>query len=368
MNSSTAIQDAQEIARTCGPEAMFDATDRGRRVFIKGAVEPCSLGEYAAWVDRNPDPWLLRTPCLHGEVETVFDGSGAHPVFRTFWISPSARKEIRGGFEHEDLKSAHADAVRAAIRQFFSYPGVSFPSTSGASSLYGRTEKSSLIVGQPRDPLFVEPAELVGRPSGLRSLRFRLMRALGAGPSTWYALQDRLACEQNRALRTLELAWSDGLLVRTERPGRREPPMLELSPKGRMLFEQGRLSMADQGGGSLREDVHVPGWQAWSRHTCPLCGGGVQGTPTRKGNVKMRCHRDRDGFLSDAQCPGAWLGILKNGRLSCQGARIGSVVLWVKHWENRTYVERDGLPLTPIPEALSGEKLRDKLKLLVTFS
>jgi len=349
--------------------AYFDAQGQSRALLEHGTFKQCTLAEYAAWCVDNPNPWLLRTPCLGGHIETVFDGHGARPPFQSFWVSESGRQQVRRERQGADPKQQHASAVRAVVRQFFSYPMVRLASTLDVPSpLYGPTDKSSLLIGQPRDPLYVEPGELKVVPNELRSLRYRLMRALGKGSSTWYSLQNWLSCEENRALRTLELAWNDGLLIRTEMDGPREAPILALSEKGRQLYAEGKLSMAQQGGQRLREDVHVHGWEPWSGFTCPLCGGGVQGRKTRRGNIKITCIRGADGFLVEDTCPGGWLGVLKNERLIYQGAQIGGITFWVEHWANRTRVLKDRVELHPIPEALAVEKLRAKLKLLVTFS
>ena len=111
---------------------------------------------------------------------------------------------------------------------------------------------------------------------------------------TWYELRERLACDERRALRTLELAWRDGLILRIEgRTRGRAAHIRSLSKRNRIAL-RGKGLIGDQGGENWEEDRYFgPAPKSWECHYCPLCGATARLFDSdRRGTFKLGCERN----------------------------------------------------------------------------
>jgi DNA-binding MarR family transcriptional regulator len=349
-----------------------------RKLLADGKLRSCSLDEYRRWRQQHPDQWLLRTPVLNGYVETVFDGEDRdEEVFRTYYVQDSTRDFKGATAALIEVDESHGAAVRDVLKEWFaasSFPNEPTPRpVPGEHLLHGATEKSALFPQEHSDPLSLSnttPASIEPPPRVMNSLRFRLMRALGRKACTWYELRERLASDEQRTLRTLELAWRDGLILRSEGKTRSEPPTLSLSPKGDALLAEEKLSIVDQGGEDWEEDRHAgPAPKPWERHYCPLCGGPAMVTNSdRRGTLELGCERNPRWVRGDVACPAHWYAILHDGRIDREIIGRGDVRLEVDRRANRTQVYVRNEMKADLPELVSRDKLLSKLEIYLLFS
>ena len=359
-------------------EAWRDLPRIPRKLLKNGKLLSCSLDEYREWQREHPDPRLLRTPVLDGCVETVFDGEDRdEEVFRTYFVRGSVH-ELKGSaamlFEVDER---HGAAVRDELKAWFaasSFPNEPTPRPVPAEQLlHGATEKSALFPEEHPDPLSLSlatPASIEPPPRVMNSLRFRLMRALGRKPCTWYELREKLACDEKRTLRTLELAWRDGLISRIDGGNATEPPTFALSQNGLSLLEAGELSLVDQGGEDCEEDRHsgsAP--EPWECQCCPLCGGPAMVLDNdRRGTLELGCKRSPRLARGETPCPAQWIGILHEGRLDLEIVRRGDVRLELDRRANRTKVFVGQALKADITGLVSKDKLLTKLETCLVYS
>lgn len=349
-----------------------------RKLLKNGKLLSCSLDEYRQWQLEHPEQWLLQTPVLDGCVETVFDGEDRdEEVFRTYFVRGSVRELKGSAAALFEVDERHEAAVRDALKEWFA--ASSFPNEPTLCQLpteqllHGTTEKSTLFVEEHTEPLSLAaaaPGSTDAPPRVMNSLRFRLMRALGRKPCTWYELLERLACDEKRALRTLELAWRDGLILRIEGSTAAEPPTFGLSPKGASLLAEDKLSIVDQGGENWEEDRYSgPAPEPWECHSCPLCGGPAMVIGSdRRGTLELGCKRSPRLARGETPCPAHWIGILHRGRLDLEVIGRGDVRIELDRRENRTKVFVRQELKADIPGFVSKDKLLSKLETDVVYS
>lgn len=359
-------------------ESWRDSPRIPRKLITNGKLFACSLDEYRRWQHEHPEPWLLRTPVLDGYVETVFDGEDQdEEVFRTFFVRGAMRVFKSGASMLFEVDESHGDAVRDVLKEWFaasSFPNEPTPRPIPAEQLlHGVTGKSDLYPEKHTDPLLVAvatPASIEPPPRAMNSLRFRLMRALARKPCTWYELRERLACDEKRALRTLELAWRDGLILRSEGKTPVEPPTFSLSPKGTALHAEDKHSIVDQGGQDWGEDRYFgPAPQPWECHHCPLCGGAAMVTESdRRGTLELGCKRSPRLERGETPCPAYWIGILHGGKLDLEIIGRGAVRIELHRRESRTKVFVCQELKADLPGLVSKDKLLSKLEIYLLFS
>lgn len=366
------------VERTRGDESWRDLPRLPRKLLKDGKLLFCSIDEYRQWQREHPEPWLLRTPTLDGYVETIFDGEDRdEEVFRTYFVRGSVREFKGATAALFEVDERHGAAVRDVIKEWFA--ASSFPNEPTARPLpaeqllHGTTEKSELLAEEHADPLSLAPGTPVSiepPPRVMNSLRFRLMRALERKPCTWYQLRERLACDEKRALRTLELAWRDGLIVRIEGRTPAEPPTFFLSPRGTALLAEERLSIVDQGGENWEEDRYFgPAPQSWECHYCPLCGAPAKVVESdRRGTFKLGCERNPRWVSGDVACPAHWYATLHDGRIDLEIIGRGDVRLELNRRANRTQVYVRNEMKADLPELVSRDKLLSKLEIYLLFS
>lgn len=349
-----------------------------RKLLKNGTLLPCSLDEYRQWQREHPEPWLLRTPILDGYVETVFDGEDPDgAVFRTYFVRGSVRAFKRSVGEPWYVDESHGAVVRDVLQDWIaasSFPNEPTPRRIPTDQLlHGTTETSELFTEEPEDPLSLAAttsASIEPPPRVMNSLRFRLMRALARKPCTWYQLRERLACDEKRALRTLELAWRDGLILRIEGTNLAEPPTFTLSAKGDALLAEDRLSIVDQGGEDWEEDRYFgPAPAPWQCHYCPLCGAPAKVVESdRRGTFKLGCERNPRWVRGDVACPAHWYAILHDGRIDLEIIGRGDVRLELDRRANRTQVYVRNEVKADLPELVLRDKLLSKLEIYLLFS
>lgn len=350
-----------------------------RKLLEDGKLRSVSLAEYRQWQHEHPEPWLLRTPVLDGYVETIFDGEDPDglPVFRTYFVR-GAQREFRGSMcILAEVNSCHGAAVRDVLQDWFaasSFPKEPSPCLIPAEQLlHGTTVRSELFGEEPTDPVsLVEapPTSIEPPPRVMNSLRFRLMRALARKPCTWYLLRERLACDEKRTLRTLELAWRDGLIVRSEGKTPTEPPTFALSPKGDALLAEDKLAVVDQGGEDWEEDRYFgPAPAPWQCHYCPLCGGPAKVVDgDRRGTFELGCERNPRRTRGDVACPAHWYAVLRNGRMDLEIIGRGDVRIELDRRANRTRTFVGHELKSDVPGLLSKDRLLSRLKTCLVYS
>ncbi len=349
-----------------------------RKLLQNGKALSCSLDEYRQWQREHPEPWLLRTPILDGYVETVFDGEDRdEEVFRTYFVRGSAR-ELKGAtFSLLEVDESHGAAVREVLKEWLaasSFPNEPTPRPIPAEQLlHGTTERSELFTEVLTDPLSLVPATPVSiepPPRVMNSLRFRLMTVLTRKTCTWYQLRERLACDETRALRTLELAWRDGLILRIDGKSPAEPPTFVLSPKGAALIAEDKLSVVDQGGKDWDEDRHFgPAPAPWECHCCPLCGAPARVVDSdRHGTFKLGCERNPRWTRDPVMCPAHWYAIVHDGRLDLEIVGKGDGHLELDRRANRTKTFVGYELKSDVPGLLSKDKLLSRLKTCIVYS
>ncbi len=357
-------------AETCNDEyrQWFDRNEVGRFLLRGGDVVQCTLDDYARWQTDHPDPWLLRTSVPDGIVETYFVGDEEYCYFRTVETRGTDRTVVG----ERNPEREHAFAVKRALKRWMAQPASTEVSTHSSvlpgQALREPTTTSELFVGEVRDPFVFPPVEVNSAPGGMYSLRFRLMRALGKTPGTWYDFQDRLACDEDHALRTVELAWNDGLVTRRARESVGAHPVFSLSEKGQFLHDQGRLSMRDQGGEDWRDDVWLPGDELWHRYCCPVCGCEASMSWTRRGNLRVECSRNPEWYNGTGKCRGDWFAILHDGRITLEVTKIDKIRIEIDHWKRTTQVCFEDSIKSEVPRAISRKELRAKVKMYSWFS
>lgn len=337
-------------------------------IINNGRVCPCSMEEYESWRRAHSLPVLIRTRVVDSEVVTRFVGGRGWEHFETCWEPGTSREYVRSSRgQLIDAASAHADGVRHALKCWFlspSYPEPPRIPSAYATSLRGVCVPSELFADTVLvEPTFLEPVPLATPPDGLRSLRFRLMRALGRNSSTWYQLRDRLACDETRAVRTLERAWDEGLLIRREGATSVDPPIFGLSEKGLQFSAAGRLSSASQSV-DWSDDVWVPGWAAWQSVNCPLCGGEPSRATTRNGNTKLWCGRSSGAQLRDF-C--RWQSIVVGDHLRVERIGLDELKFELDYRQNVTRVFRLGEVIAETAPAIPRRRIREKIRRYALF-
>lgn len=349
-----------------------------RKLLNNGKLISCSIDEYRRWQREHPEPWLLRTPVLDGYVVTIFDGEDRdEEVFRTYFVRGSVR-ELKGAtYAIFEADESHGAAVRDVLKEWFaasSFPKDPTPrQITTEQPLHGATEKSRLFTEEHTDPLSLAsaaPSSLEPPPRVMNSLRFRLMTGLTRKPCTWYQLRERFACDETRALRTLELAWRDGLILRIEGKSPPEPPTFVLSPKGAALLAEDKLSIVDQGGEDWEEDRYFgPAPEPWECHYCPLCGGAAMVIESdRRGTLQLGCRRSPRLARGEKPCPAYWIGILRGGRLDLEIVGKGDVHLELDRRANRTKTFVGYELKSDVPGLLSKDELLSRLKTCLVYS
>lgn len=378
MNHGADQRDGDAVLEARVDESWRDSPRIPRKLLENGKLFACSLDEYRRWQRKHPEPWLLRTPVLDGHVETVFDGEDRdEEVFRTYFVRGAVRVFKSGASMPFAVNESHCATVRAVLKEWFaasSFPNELTPRPVPTEQLlHGATEKSALFPEEHTDPLVVAvatPVSIEPPPRVMNSLRFRLMRALARKPCNWYQLHERLACNEKRALRTLELAWRDGLLLRTEGTTLAEPPTFYLSPKGAALLAEEKLSIVDQGGENWEEDRYFgPAPQPWECHYCPLCGGPAMVTESdHRGTLELGCKRNPRWAKSDVACAAHWYAVLRNGRIDLEIIGRSDVHIQLDRRASRTKVIVRHEVKSDVPGLLSKDKLLSKLRTYVVFS
>lgn len=348
------------------------AGPRPCKVAADGKLVPVSPRDYSDWRAQTEDLFLLRTEVADGVVETLFKGQfGVHRCFWSYWVQGSKRSLLLPGEQQGHMlafaEDQHDLAIQEALRDWFSAP--SFPNTPSPSNIVsGRPLRGETI----RSPLFVaapspEPEEELvdSPPRRMQSLRYRLMKRLSRGSANWYEIYDALTTDDARAVRTLELAWEQGLLVREEGTSKATPPSFALSLQGVTFLREGKLTMHDQRFANWKDDIWAPGWEPWRRYFCPLCGARVSRSITMKGNIQVYCSR---GSREPEPCAGRWFLVLRHDRPAIEKFERGSVIIGIDHMRRKTHILIDGKLRTKMDRVLTRDEARVKLDLYTLFS
>lgn len=337
-----------------------------------GKIVSCTESEFNAWAAGALSTRLLRTTVADGSVETVFEGEdGIDQCFWSYWTGGSERRLLLRGERDGHLVafavSQHERAIREAVRDWFSAP--SFPDPPSPSSIVGGCPLRGETV---LSPYCVVAASLPPPRSGvdepprrMKSLRYRLMKRLSRGPANWYEIQDALTTDDAHGVRTMELAWEHGLLVREEAPRRTGPPSFALSPRALALLRQGKLTIHNQGFAHWRDDVWGPGWEPWKLYFCPLCGARGGKATTRKGNTRVYCTR---AAHYDGRCTGKWFLVLRHDRPAIEKFERGDVIIGIDHMRRRTHILIGRETRKQIDRVLTRDEAREKLDLYTLFS
>ena len=358
-----------------GEESWRNSKHIPRALLSDGKRRRCSLDEYRQWQKEHPEPWLLRTTVLDGYVETIFDGEDPDEQnFGHYWVCGSVRELVsKEAWRPREVAEEHAGVVRRVLRDWFaasSYPNVPVASMMQPDQLLrGSTVMSDLFTDHPLDPLYVERAACEEPPRGTCSLRFRLMGALDGKSCTWYEVLRSLGCDETLALRTLELAWLDGLIVRTAGQTMADPPSIALSPKGAALLNEGKLTIVDQGGTNWEDDRHVgPASKPWEQYNCPLCGGAAMVADSGDRWAEIWCNKNPRISRKAVDCPGYWHGIIHDDQLVVDIIGKGDVRIELDRRDMMTRVFVGQTMRIEVPGFIPKDTLLAKLDTYVLFS